>query len=216
MGWGMKARHYADKSDLGKWSALLHLAYKYDLKVVVQVAFLNPKKENLVLLKDGEEVDCNSPRIVWNFFRNPEAITRLAKKPRVVFLGCPFDHSERKAYLDCVIARLKAIGKEPKAVLLDPDTGIAPDGQKNKPGPAHVSLAEIGEVWSKALRPSDWLVVYQHQHRNDGNDWDDKDFGRLKDELARQHRSPSLVHKFQCKLPPDPAFRNCVLLAAHR
>jgi len=51
---------------------------------------------------------------------------------------------------------------KPKVVLLDPDTGMAA-----KPGAQHVGPDDIHSMW-EALRPADWLVVYQHASRQRG------------------------------------------------
>jgi len=47
-----------------------------------------------------------------------------------------------------------------KAVLLDPDTGLAPKTASRK----HVTGDEVEKIW-KELKRGDWLVLYQHASR---------------------------------------------------
>ena len=56
-------------------------------------------------------------------------------------------------------------GPRPRLVFLDPDTGLEP-GTANE---THATKVEIQDVWS-ALRPKEWLVLYQHARRE--KDWE--------------------------------------------
>jgi ribonuclease BN (tRNA processing enzyme) len=49
-------------------------------------------------------------------------------------------------------------------VFPDPDTGIA----LKYAGPQHTTITDIAEIW-KALKPGDWLIMYQHASRR--KDW---------------------------------------------
>jgi hypothetical protein len=121
----------------------------------------------------------------------PEAVKRIAEKPRIDVVSDTFDPRKRTVYFDSILTRLKAIQGRTKAVLLDPDNGIA----EKMAGPKHVDLKEVQSVW-EALSPNDWLVVYQHAYRD--TNWLDSARRRLSTVVARSDvhifRSPYLAH----------------------
>jgi hypothetical protein len=156
----MKDIWYADNRDLVKWAVLLNLAADYDLAAVVQVGFLRPGSQGPRLLCDDKEVPF--PTAVWQHFRTPGRVTALTagRKPEIIVIEDIFDPNNRGLYVSRALATISQLKHNPKAVLLDPDTGIAPSVPKAE----HVTPEEIRAFWS-ALLPGDWLVVYQHASR---------------------------------------------------
>ena len=73
---------------------------------------------------------------------------------------------DRGAYLKAALEFIGEFSNRPRAVFLDPDTGLAPGIANVK----HVTEAEARQFWS-ALAPRDVLVLYQHQTNRNGTPW---------------------------------------------
>ena len=164
----MKDSYYADKRDLVKWGALVHLACSHRIKKIVQVGFL--RSDSQASLSFGsEEVEFPTP--VWKHFRSPQDIKKLGRLSdvEVVLIGKEFEPKKRCIYIENTCRSLRETNVR-KIVLLDPDTGIEPDsGGKDK----HVFRREVSLFW-QALVPGDWLVIYQHKPRGAPSNWNNK------------------------------------------
>ena len=156
----MKDKWYADKRDLVKWATLAHLAKNEKLDVIVQVPYLR-LGERGSLCRGDTVVEIEICGEVWEFFRTPKAVERLGGQlgRSIRVLDRLFEPEKRGEYLDYVVAALADI-EEPKALLLDPDTGIEP----SRAAPEHAAVEDVRAVWG-VLRPGDWLVLYQHASR---------------------------------------------------
>lgn len=153
---------YGDRRDRVKWGAIVYLAKQHGIKDILQVAYYRettPRKFNI----DGEEVDM--PQEVWKHFSNIKDIENLGEQVgiKVDVIDEKFDHSTRSEYIKNVIKKIQQYEDKPLIVFPDPDTGIA---LKNA-GPQHATITDIAEIW-KALKPGDWLIMYQHASRRKG------------------------------------------------
>lgn len=154
----MQTEYYADNRDLVKWGTLIHLCRREGLKKIVQVPFLQPESGGARrLFIDGSPAVF--PPEVWAHFRDLKHIEALGGQAglRIKVLDELFVHKQRDEYMKQLCSRL-CVMKEPKAVFLDPDTGIEPQAATAK----HVKVCEIAQIWG-VLRKKDWLVVYQHR-----------------------------------------------------
>jgi len=158
----VKDTWYGDDRDLVKWGTLVHLAHREKIRQVVQVAFLR-KGERPPLKTSQGEVAIDDE--VWAHFRDVESVERLGPRTglHINVISQSFDPAHRQDYMSQVVDCLRNI-RENKVVLLDPDTGIAPQTAR----PEHVRADEIRHVW-EALVEGDWLVLYQHGFRRP--DW---------------------------------------------
>lgn len=170
----MRHQWYADGRDLIKWGVLFHLADSWNLKRVVQVAYLRPDAPRPTLECKAKTIKLSD--LVWSHFRDIRDIKRLAKSSglEIGLIEAPYDPSSRTAYLLKVIEQYRSEIKKPTAVFLDPDTGIAERHAK----PEHVTSAEVSSIWN-ALAPSHWLILYQHSNRH--KEW----LPKKRDEFAR-------------------------------
>ena len=157
----MQTQWYGDKRDVLKWATLIHLCKQRGLSAVLQVLFLTDVDLNHDLRIDGQLQVL--PKSVWNHFRSLDRIKELGREEKleIHILDDPFRHDRREAYIDRVCERVGQLNENPKAVFLDPDTGIAPDKSSER----HVTVKEIEKVW-KHLKKGDWLVLYQHASRD--------------------------------------------------
>jgi len=170
-GYIMRNKWYADKRDLVKWGTMIQLCQEHKLQHIVQVAFLPPEsKLPAIQAKPGRGF--NLQQQVWDHFRNVFDIKKLEAKLNIKIrvMAEPFDgsnSSRRKDYIEKLFRMLSATTNGGKAVLLDPDTGIAPrSGGSSK----HVTPEEVRTLWC-ALKPGDWLVLYQHAWRVSRSTW---------------------------------------------
>jgi hypothetical protein len=147
---------YGDDRDLVKWAALVHLAARQDLAAIVQVAMFRPGARFTLRTKSGR-VDL--PESVWTHFRELAKIRTLGKRSgiKIHLIKETFDSSDRRRYFARVASILRRV-KHPKAVLLDPDTGLEP----RKANAKHVTRDEVHDVWDM-LAKGDWLLLYQHR-----------------------------------------------------
>lgn len=160
----MRHQWYADGRDLIKWGVLLHLAKSWDLKRIIQVAYLRPDDPRPTLGCQNETIPLND--LVWSHFRDIRDIERLAKssKIEIELIETPYDPRAKDEYSLRVVSRYSAKSKTPTVVFLDPDTGIAERNAR----PEHVTSTEVSKIW-RALDSSHWLVLYQHSNRH--KDW---------------------------------------------
>lgn len=157
----MRSSWFSDNRDLVKWSALLHLAKRHQLRVIVQICFLNPHRFPSVTV-NGTTLPV--PPEVINHFRSVRSVEHLSSEVEIRVFDRPLQ--ERNEYLKAALAYVAQFSGRPRAVFLDPDTGLAP----KKPDATHVTEAEVREFWS-ALAPRDVLVLYQHQTNRNGSEW---------------------------------------------
>jgi hypothetical protein len=163
----MRNQWYGDHRDVVKWGVLLHLASEYQLDLLIQVAYLTP--DSPVPIIDWERDNAQITSEVLQHFRDIRHIKELAKLAGVQIEV--FDHDfktdSRDKYTEEVVKRIQALDGKPTALLLDPDTGIS----NNRNSSAHVTPEEVTAIWD-ALRPRDWLVLYQHASRE--SNWREK------------------------------------------
>ncbi len=154
----MKDQLYADNRDLIKWGGILHLCNTTEIRHVMQVAYYS--KSSWPQLRFGREKE-DIPKEVIDHFRDVEDIKRLGIKAGITIdvVKNEFSHSDRDEYNKAICRRIK---KQPqrKIVFLDPDTGLAMQNVKAK----HVKPEEVSLIW-RALKPRDFLVLYQHKPR---------------------------------------------------
>lgn len=137
----------------------MHIAQQHRLHTIVQVGFFRPGKRAPLVTGSGD-VPIDSE--VWDFFRDIHRVRSLGRRlgRRVVVIGDKFDPRSRERYRQTVAGEVHRL-RAGKVVLLDPDTGIEPGDA----APEHVTVSDVQAVW-EALRPRDWLVLYQHASRN--------------------------------------------------
>ncbi|MGA2281066.1 MAG: hypothetical protein ABSG80_12270 [Verrucomicrobiota bacterium] len=156
----MQTQWYGDKRDVVKWATLIHLCKEQGLRIIVQVPFLNDAEFSHELRIDRQPR--LFPKSVWSHFRDLKHIEELGgyENLDIQIIDGQFKHAEREAYINKVCETIDRYTEFPKAVFLDPDTGIAPQ----KPDARHVVIEEIKTVWRR-LKRGDWLVLYQHALR---------------------------------------------------
>ena len=158
----MRDRWYGDDRDIVKWSAALHLARREEVADVLYAALYRPDHDWPPLATARGPAAL--PDEVVRHFRDLDDLQRLGARAglRIATVKEPF--VDRAAYFRCLCGRVGRY-RGPVLVLLDPDTGLAPDGVA---GPEHVTSDEVAAVFT-ALRPGDLLVCYQHARRQ--KDW---------------------------------------------
>ena len=164
----MREQWYADKRDLVKWASLVYLARECRTSRIIQVPFSDGDTqpwEKCRLLKN-ESVQVPFPREVWEHFRRQERINGLARRTGIqieVFRSrSRWTNKSRDQYVKNLLRRLKKFTGTRLIVFLDPDTGIEPQ----KSDLRHVKKSEIKTIFdADALKPGDYLVLYQHSRR---------------------------------------------------
>jgi len=151
----MQGLWYGDRRDRVKWGALAHLAKRFRLASILQVAYFRDGVERLLKTDTGEHA---IPEPVWKHFADLAAVEGLSR-----ILGVEihvhvdvFDPKKRKKYIDDVLCAAEKHPR-PRLLFLDPDTGIQPGTLK----PEHVSAEEITRLW-RALGAGEVLAVCQH------------------------------------------------------
>ncbi len=157
----MRTPWSSDNRDLVKWSVLLHLARQHKLSVIVQLCFLNPHEFPPPTL-DG--ITMRIPQEVIKQFRSLHSVETLSDQVEIKVFDHPF--TNRTAYLKTALEYVKQFAGRPRAVFLDPDTGLSP----RKPNFKHVTGTEARTFWS-VLVPGDVIVLYQHQTNRRGRPW---------------------------------------------
>lgn len=195
----MRDRWYGDDRDVVKWSAVLHLARREGLADVVYAAMYRPGDDWPPLATARGPVAL--PEGVVRHFRDLGDLQRLGTRTglRIATVKEPF--VDRAAYFRRLCER---VGKyeAPVLVLLDPDTGLAPDSGA---GPEHVTSDEVAALFA-ALRPGDLLACYQHARRQ--KDWR----GRARRAFANAPGVPS----FEVEVLRSELARDVLLLAVKK
>lgn len=160
----MRERWYGDRRDLVKWSCLLDLATRNQLRRIVYVACLRgdaTERDALAQTFGGE-----ATQAVWDHFRDLGSSVALAEKLGIqcdlVDQLFPASGDARRLYWDAVSEAVSK-GPRPSLVFLDPDTGLG-----SSTSGTHVDADELQSVWS-LLRAGEYLVFYQHAWR--AQDW---------------------------------------------
>jgi len=163
----MQPLWYGDRRDRVKWGALIYLAHKYKLPLIVQVAYWHDIKKADRTMEVGDGRVEPIPEAVWKHFSDLRNIRRLGKRTgkEIIPIDTLFEARHRQEYVQSVIDELRRLSK-PKLLFLDPDTGIEPKPRSR--GPGHVTVQDIERFWG-TLRVGEVLAVYQHAPRE--ADW---------------------------------------------
>ena len=158
----MRDQWYGDNRDLLKWGTLIHIARREQHSAILQVAMYRPNDELATLNSSRGRIEI--PVEVIRHFRDVDVIHRLARTSgiRIEVFKSPF--RDRSAYFEKVKRRIESLSGDSLVVLLDPDTGLAPQVA----GPEHVTTHEVRLVFD-VLKRGDALVCYQHARRQ--KDW---------------------------------------------
>lgn len=156
----MRSKWYGNKRDLVKWSTLFALAVQVHVPKILQVTCLVPDDHGGGNHEYGDlAIDFGSEvaDAVWRHFRNLEGVVELGRKIRADVAVVPDEYPsalvDRDAYFGFVARTWLKPDHEPLIVLLDPDVGLGKTRM-------HVSPEQVGTV-KRALKPGDWLVLYQ-------------------------------------------------------
>ena len=162
----MKNIWYADNRDIIKWGGIVHLCNTTGIKHVTQIAYF---RESSRLQLDFNGKDVSIPQDVIIHFRSMRDIKQLGTKVGITIdvVENEFSHNDREKYTKSICQQIQKQTQR-KIVLLDPDTGLAPDSNKAKV--EHVKPDEVSMIWH-SLNNSDFLVLYQHRFRD--TDWRD-------------------------------------------
>ena len=160
----MQGLWYGDRRDRVKWGALAHLAKRFSLASILQVAYFRDGFER-ILETDLEPEPIAEP--VWEHFADLAAIEALAEALKVQTIRVyaeTFDPSRRKRpeYIEGVL-RAAELCPRPRLLFLDPDTGI----ERGPLRAEHAALREITRLW-EAIDSREVLAVYQHASRETG------------------------------------------------
>ena len=158
----MRDQWYGDNRDLLKWGTLIHIARREQHSAILQVAMYRPNDELATLNSSRGRIEI--PVEVIRHFRDVDVIHRLARTSgiRIEVFKSPF--RDRSAYFEKVKRRIESLSGDSLVVLLDPDTGLAPQVA----GPEHVTAHEVRLVFD-VLKRGDALVCYQRARRQ--KDW---------------------------------------------
>ena len=137
----MKDIWYGDNRDIVKWGGIVHLCSKTGINFVLQIAYYR-SQQWLEMSFDNDHV--NIPREVFRHFRYLEDIKRLGLVIgiNIQVINKEISQSRRGSYHNAILNYLNKL-KERKIVILDPDTGLAP----NKAGAKHVKPDEVLLIW---------------------------------------------------------------------
>lgn len=192
----MRERWYGDRRDLVKWSCLIHLANKNQLRRIVYVACLREDTtEQDELARDfGSEIS----RAVWDHFRHLEGSLTLAERfgveCHIVDRPFPASGDSRRSYWEAATGAL-GDGLRPSLMFLDPDTGLG-----SARSGTHVATDELRQVW-RSLEAGECLVLYQHAWRIE--DWRQQARQRF---AAALDLAPSRVDTLQSAVAGDVVF----------
>ena len=195
----MRDRWYGDDRDVVKWSAALHLARREKLADVLYVAMYRPDDDWPPLATARGPVTL--PGEVVRHFRDLDDLQRLGARTGLRIATVKERFVDRAAYFRRLRERVGEY-EAPVLVLLDPDTGLAPDSGA---GPEHVTSDEVAALFA-ALRPGDLLACYQHARRQ--KDWR----GRARRAFANAPGVPS----FEVEVLRSDLARDVLLLAVKK
>ena len=186
----MRAQWYGDVRDVGKWSALIHLARLESAPAILHVAMCRPDDAPPALATAYGHVPL--PEDVLRHFWNLEDLRRLSASTGIAIDIHDDLFTHRAAYFGGVCRRIQGL-ETPALVFLDPDIGL----ESETPGPPVVTSAEVALLFD-ALRSGDILVCYQHARRQKG--WR----GRARRAFANAPGLPSFdVEILESKLAND-------------
>lgn len=161
----MRDQWYGDKRDVVKWGTLIALAKKAGAGRILQVAYYRPSRL-LYELNSSQQGSISIDPAVVNHFHDIEDIKRLETSSgiQIEVYKDAFQWDQRyystdefrEHYHGAVEEHLSSFSSK-QVVLLDPDTGIAPQNAQYE----HVKGEEIQMIY-QALRPGDILAFYQH------------------------------------------------------
>ncbi len=170
----MQDQWYGDNKDLVKWGVLIHLAQLHQASRILHVAYHRPTEWKG--LGPGQwpslsigDVSVKMPDAVLQHFRDIRRASGLTSFIRaqlsIGVLDMTFEDrgTYQRAVLEAIQARESG---STTVVLLDPDTGLAPESPSLK----HILESEVWAIWA-ALIPRDLLVLYQHQTNRNGRPW---------------------------------------------
>jgi hypothetical protein len=154
----VRERWFGDDRDVVKWTTLLHIARSHDLAAIVYAPYWRPEPAPRVVMMGANPIFV--PDEVWRFFRDFRRIRQLSEsKPKISIVDADFNPRRRGEYIAATIGEIDR-AERPLLLFVDPDTGIAPKSAAGE----HVTGEEIAQLWS-ALKPGEWLVLYQHARR---------------------------------------------------
>jgi hypothetical protein len=159
----MQGQWFGDRRDIVKWAALIYLAREFQIKHILQVAFLRPaaSSDNCLLVNGKPQKDIINKvgQHFWDLHRIQELASQMEVNIEV------FDQIfslPREKYIQAVCDNIAAQAFRPLIVFLDPDTGLAPQSRADL---GHVLPSEVGKIY-RELRPNDILACYQHAYRD--------------------------------------------------
>jgi hypothetical protein len=190
---------YGDDRDVVKWSAVLHLARREKMVDVLYVAMYRPDEDWPPLATARGPVAL--PDEVVRHFRDLDDLQRLGARTGLCIATVREPFVDRAAYFRRLCERVRKYAA-PVLVLLDPDTGLAPDSGA---GPQHVTSDEVAVLFA-ALRTGDLLACYQHARRQ--KDWR----GRARRAFANAPGVPS----FEVEMLRSDLARDVLLLAVKK
>lgn len=180
----MKNQYFGDKRDIVKWSILDHIACRYEIRSIMQVALFRPddvagfKENRKQIFLNGQELEHKYiSNDIFNFFlgykqNNDKADIShikqlegsLSSKANIVV--CTQLFNDRDSYFKYVSNEIvKQIELHERIIaFIDPDTGIEPDTRFDF---SHVTIEEIMMIFS-LLSGGSILVVYQHARHESG------------------------------------------------
>ena len=156
----MKATWYSDMKDQLKWTSLLYLAQKKGIRRIVHIVMLteDPPPPRPIKLLDGPDLDSDLTwECVANHFNRAERLRDIVDLGRqrgveIEIKLDPFTRADRRKYFDDIKDRMEQ--STSKTIwFLDPDTGMS-----DKPSVAHISIAELTDLFKKLPSSTIWLI----------------------------------------------------------
>jgi hypothetical protein len=159
----MRDKWYGDNRDILKWSALLYIADRFNIRSIAQICYYRESEWPEILIDGTAHV---IPEPVRNHFRN-------VKAARTIRCNIPlfvFDNvlDSRTTYMNEALKFIDSIHLRPTIIFVDPDTGLQPE--KSKPSLEHVLETDLNRIWH-TLKSGEVLSVYQHETNKAGKPW---------------------------------------------
>ena len=161
----MRSQWYGDKRDHLKWTALLFLADRENVRHIFHIAMrTDPQPQPFHIHSDAgplvnQEIFADQVAAYFHHHNDLNAIQHLGAQLNIHIdlYDAPFAHHTRQAYFDDVVQQMH--GPRPATLwFFDPDTGIAPG---NRPNQTHVRPQELQMAWN-AIPEGHFLACYQH------------------------------------------------------
>ena len=205
----MRSQWYGDKRDYLKWTALLFLADRENVRHIFQVAMrTDPEPQPLLIHSNAgplvnQQNFADEVAAYFHCHNDLDAIRHLGEQLNINIevYGEPFEHHTRRAYFNDVLRQMR--DQRPATLwFFDPDTGIAPG---NRPNKTHVRPQELGMAWN-AIPEGHFLACYQHARRD--RDWH---------AIARNNFTQALgINNNQVEIFASNDARDVILLAARK